>query len=216
MSQSRSMILLGFVCMMAARPQILCQTDDERIGNSFGVRAGYSFSFGDWARARVAPDVRLFKGSIVFGADLEFGVSRRLAIAVEGGYAPLDPGEWESLARTRGSNLNISASFVHVAILLRPYLKISQPDLIRIELGPVAVFPSGRETVGGKTYEYAFFESARIGGEGGIAYERLVGESVAVSLRAALIVIPSGVTYADGFSYTMIALPVTVGVRFLF
>ena len=51
---------------------------------------------------------------------------------------------------------------------------------------------------------------------GGIKYDRMLSEYMAASLSFAGIFVPSGISYADGESRTVIALPLTLGLRFYF
>jgi hypothetical protein len=65
-------------------------------------------------------------------------------------------------------------------------------------------------------FEYDFFSTTRIGGEGGVEFERLLGGDFALTVRLSVIVVPSGVSYADGETRTLISLPATAGVRMFF
>jgi len=100
--------------------------------------------------------------------------------------------------------------------LIRPYLKVGGPDILRLELGPVMLCPSGSENFNGINYNYDFFSSVKFGGMGGIKYDRMLSEYMAASLSFAGIFVPSGISYADGESRTVIALPLTLGLRFYF
>ena len=216
MKNGTKLFLTILACIIGLVSGVSGQSKDDSARNSIGVRIGYSLSAGDWNKSRVAPDVSLFKGSFTFGGDLEFRLSERLTLAIDGGYGPLNGSDWETYTAGTGDTVSVSASIGYAGILLRPYLKISGPDLIRLQVGPVMLFASGHETVNGRTYNDDFFRSVKFGGEGGIEYDRMLGDNVAASLNVAAIVIPSGVEYADGESRTVIALPVTLGVRFYY
>jgi hypothetical protein len=195
---------------------VLGQTDQGSVRNSLGLRGGYPVSAGDWNKVRYLPDVNMFKPGFMFGGDLEFRLSDRLNLALEGGYESLDGGDWETYTRATGDTLSVGASFGYASVLLRPCLKSGGPDILRVEIGPVVMFPSGHETFDGRTYNDDFFGSIKVGGEGGIEYDRMIGENLAASLSVAGIVVPSGIAYADGESRAVIAVPVTLGLRFYY
>ncbi len=201
-------------CALIIAMDAMAQSNTESAQNSIGIRGGYSWPMGDWSDQRTAPGVRLFKGSVMFDADMEFSLSDRVSLALNGGYSGLDASDWENYAKSRGDNVSVSASLAYVGLLLRAHVKVSKLDIIAIDIGPVVLFESASETFGIRSYEYDFFHSVRFGVQGGIEYDRCVSESVAVTLRLAGIVAPSGMKYADGESRTVIALPVTAGLRF--
>ncbi|MBI1805061.1 MAG: hypothetical protein HY033_08885 [Ignavibacteriae bacterium] len=213
------LFLIGLVGTLVVSSGVSSQTIADSDRNSLGLRIGYSFSMGDWTKVRKVPslpEVNLFKEQITFGADLEFRLSDRLTLSLDGGYEQLDGSEWEAYTRTTGDTVSVTASFGYAGILLRPYLKISKPDIIRVEVGLVMLFASGNEITDGRLYNYDFFGSVRFGGEGGIEYDRMLGDNIAASLRVAGIFVPSGVEYGEGESRAVIALPVTLGIRFYY
>ena len=208
--------LIILICTLTFSLTSLAQPQQDSARTSLGLHAGYAFSEGDWSKSRVVPDVNLFKGRFTFGGDLEFRLSNRLSLAVDGGYEQLDGSEWEEYVRAHGDTLNVSASFGYIGVLIQPYLKVGGPDILRLEVGPVILFPSGSEKFNGINYNYDFFSSVKFGGMGGIEYDRMLSDYMAASLKVVGIFIPSGISYADGESRTVIALPVTLGLRFYF
>jgi len=216
MSNTGTLMLLTFVCTLAAPPGLLGQTDNESARSSVGLRGGYAWTPGEWADSRVAQGVAIFGGGLSFGGDIEFRLSTKLTLALDGGYTIFDGSDWEAYAESKGDHLSVTASMFYAAVLLRPHVKVTGSDRLRLELGPVVVFPDGKETFGGKTYAYDFYGTTRFGGMGGIEYQRLLNEDIAATVRASVIIVPSGVKYADGESRTLIALPVTIGIRFFF
>jgi hypothetical protein len=195
---------------------ILGQTDTGFVKSSLGISIGRSWMGGDWSKSRIAPAVNLFTGGLALEADLEFRLSDRLTLAVIGSYAALDGSDWENYTRSKGDNVSVRASMILAGVMLRPFIKTSKPDLIRVEFGPVALFASGEESFQGRVYAYDFFSSFKIGARGGIEYDRVLSDDIAISVRVAGIFVPSGIEYGDGESRTVIALPVTAGIRFFF
>lgn len=215
MSQTMKLFLRGLLCTLLSSPGIHGQTNDLTRRNSLALRCGYSWLQGDWTYNRVAPAVKFFKGAVAFEADLEFGLTERMAIALQGGYVGLDMSDWQNYASSRSGAMSASASMAYGGVLLRPHLKVSEPDIITMEIGPAALFASGKESVGGRFYNYDFFKSIKVGVQGGMEYLRILNESLGLSLKVSGIVVPSGVEYADGESRTVTVLPITLGIRFL-
>jgi hypothetical protein len=77
-------------------------------------------------------------------------------------------------------------------------------------------FLNGQETFKGITYDYDFLTGIRIGIIGGLEYEHFLSESFAFSIRASCFIVPSGIHYADGLNNTIIAMPITAGLRVFF
>jgi hypothetical protein len=215
MSLSMRFFVRCFFCALLTSPGVYSQTDDMAAKNSLALRCGYSWLQGDWTNNRVAPAVKFFEGNVTFEADLEFRLSDRLSLGVQGGYTGLDMSDWQNYASSRGGPISASSSMTYGGIMLRPHLKVSKPDIIKMEFGPVALFASGKESVGGRFYNYDFFKSMKVGAQGGIEYLRLLNENFGISLKASGIVVPSGVEYADGETRTVTLLPITLGIRFL-
>ena len=216
MPQARAIVCIGIVSLFLGATTARCQPEIRSARSSFALRGGYGFAAGNWASSRVAPGVSLFAGGGEFGADLELAVSDRVTIAVEGGYGTLSGSQWEEYVRSRGDNLNVTASMAYCGLLLRPHIRLSGSDVLKLEVGPLVLFPSGSETIRGRVFEYDFFSTTRMGGEGGVEYERLLGGDFALTVRLAVIVVPSGVSYADGERRTLVSLPASAGVRVFF
>ncbi|HUI66144.1 MAG TPA: hypothetical protein VL126_14970 [Bacteroidota bacterium] len=191
------------------------QDAQELTSNSFGLRIGYTFSEGDWSKSRVAPNIVQFRGGLTLGADLEFALSKGLAIVLDGGYEQLDGSDWANYVRSKGEYLSVNAWFAHGGLLLKPYLIATPQDMLGLELGGVALFGNGSETYQGVVYQYDFLKSFHVGFEAGIEYDRRISEKVAVTIRGGGIFVPGGVGYADGEDRTVISLPVTLGIRII-
>jgi len=194
-------------------PRLRCQDAEGLTPNSFALRIGYSFSEGDWSKSRVAPNVIQFRGGLTLGANFEFGLSKGLAIVLDGGYEQLDGSDWANYVRSFGEYLAVNAWFAHAGVLLKPYLLATHQDMLGVELGGVALFGNGSETYQGVVYQYDFLKSFHVGFEAGIAYDRRLSERFAVTIRGGGIFVPGGVGYADGEDRTVISLPVTLGIR---
>jgi hypothetical protein len=216
MKSLQRVVLIILACTVGLPSGGIGQPTQASVRASLGLRIGYPFFVNDWNKVRYLPDVNLFKGQFTFGGDLEFPITDRLGLAIDGGYQPLDGGDWETYASARGDTLSVNASFGYVGIVLKPHIWTEGPDALQVEVGPVMLFRSGNETLNGVRFTYDFFNSVKYGGEGGIEYDRKFSEGIAASLRFAGIVVPSGIEYADGETRTVIALPITLGVRFYF
>jgi hypothetical protein len=208
---TRFFILIAFLTVLAVPA---AAQERDTIGNtSFGFRFGYTGSSGEWNTVRYAPGVKLLTPGITAGADVTFALSDRVGLVLNGSFQRFDGSDWEEYTASRGDVVRVSATCFSVAVLLRPYLGINRPNLVWIEFGPAALFPSGEESINGSVYQYDFFSSTKFGGEGAIAYERMIGEQTAVMIRAGALVFPTGFSYADGQAFTMTVFPVSAGIR---
>jgi hypothetical protein len=178
--------------------------------NSLSVRGGFAWALGDWTQHPYAP-VSYFKQDLVVGGDVAFTLSDKTSLAVTGCYLSLNTVEWDEYARSMGDEVTSSASMGFVAIVLRLYLKNSAPDLVSLDIGPLMLFAGGEE----KFFNYDFLASPRFGGLAAIEYDRMLGENYAAYLRVAGAWVPSALQYADGWSPTLVTVPVTIGVRVL-
>ncbi len=205
----------GLVCLMLV-PGAMAQDSLQRASSSLGLLGGFSWPLGDWAKSRVDPSASLFVAGPSFHADLEVGIGSRWTLAFAFGYASLNGGDWEECVSSKGGAIEVSAYAMHLAVLLRPHILLKKTDIVRIEVGPALLLASGSETYEGRTYQYDFLKESCFGFRGGVDYTRLLTESLGISLNAAILVFPSGVEYVAGESQTILSLPVTLGVRFLF
>lgn len=192
----------------------ISQTPTESPSSSIGGHLGFALPMAG-TKHRYA-DVNQFGGSILFGGDLEIKTSDKVGLAISGGYAKLDLSKWEDFAIARGDQVSASASMSYVGLLLRPYLKASKPDIIKLEFGPALVFTNGNETFGKFSYDYDFFQSTSVGILVGVEYDRFLSDNLALAARITSMIVPSGIEYADGKSQTIIIMPFTVGMRFHF
>lgn len=214
--QGKRYILLKCLVLACLMPTLVdCQVTGVAARSSLGVHGGYFFTRGSWSTSRVAPDVTMFGGNYSGDVDLEFPVDANWTFAFIGGYAELDGSSWENYSRARGDEVRVSAAMTHVGILLRPHIRVSPDDLVKLELGVAGLFTNGTETVDGQVYGYDFFKSFALGGRGGVEYDRVLHRNFAVCCRLTGMMFPSGVKYVDGETRTIVALPLTVGIRFL-
>lgn len=196
----------------------IAQVDFEEPGaqSSIGFRAGYGLPVGEWAKSRVAPEIQYFTGDLACEGDISIRLGQKWAVVIGGGYMRLNGSKWEEYARSSGDNVSISGSMTNVSFSFRPYLLASPSNQIAFELGAIGLFASGEEEVNGQTYNYDFFSSFRIGLQGALEYDRIMSEAVALTFRVGAVVVPDGMNYADGESRTIIYVPMTAGIRFLF
>jgi hypothetical protein len=170
---------------------------------------------GDWHQSPSAPSVNLIVGNFAIEGDLEFAIGDRWTLAVEAGYTGLNGSDWEEYVRAQGDVISVSGSFTHIALLLRPHLKVTRPDIIRGEFGAAVIFASGHEVYSGKTYPYDFLGGTSFGMQGGLEYMRVLSNSVALTLKASVLFFPVAVQHVGGPAQGMLWVPVTAGVRFL-
>jgi hypothetical protein len=210
--------LLGIGCLSLLLPFSGVAQDIEETGvqSSLGIRVGYGLPLGDWATSRVAPEVQLFTGSVAFEGDITIPLGQKWGLVLGGGYMPLNGSKWEEYAYSKGDAVSVSGSLAEVSISFRPYLAATPPNLVAFEFGAVGLFASGEETVNGEHYTYDFFSTFRFGLLGALEYDRIVSKGIALTLRAGVVVAPAGVNYADGESRTIIYMPLTAGIRFMF
>ena len=207
--------LIGLIFLVMASG-VFGQDIPQGAASSLGLRGGFSWPLGDWARSRIEPSVNFFAMGVSFDADLELAIGKRWTVAISGGYASLNGKDWENYVASNGGQITVSAYAVHFALLLRSHVLLTRPDILRIEFGPALLLASGSETYQMRAYKYDFLTKPEFGVRGGIEYTRLLTDFIGVSLDAAVLVFPSGVEYVDGESRTVVSLPVTLGVRFLF
>jgi hypothetical protein len=202
-----------FVMLVLAAP-LRVRGQDE--GNSprwaLGIDAGYFHPFGNWAEHRFA-GVDLFGAGPTFRGELEFRLKRNLGFALNANYTKLNLGDWENYAASRGERVNAAAAITHFAGLLRWRLHNRAAEAFFIEGGASYVIPRGQESFGGGVYDFDFLK-ARFGLAAGIGYAHFLGKKTALVLRLSGVLVPAGIKYADGEKRDLIALPITVGVRF--
>jgi hypothetical protein len=191
------------------------QVPGSDVRNSLSIQAGFALGQGGWATHPYAP-VTFFKQDLVIGGDLAFRLSDKLGLAVNGLYSKLNTGEWDRYARSAGDEVSSSASLGFIAVVLRLYLRNTAPDLVSIDIGPLALFADGSEKVGAHVFKYDFLSSPGFGGVAAIEYDRYVGEDYAVYVRFAGIFAPSALHYSAGPSSTISYFPATVGGKILF
>jgi hypothetical protein len=213
MPSARSIFVATAVLLSAAASP--GQDGPPGVRTSVALHAGYAAASGGWTDHPYAP-VPFFRQDLVIGGEVAFPLTDKLALAVNGGYSALNTGEWDRYARSMGDAVTSSASLGYIAVVIRPYLKHTAPDLVSLDIGPLLLFPSGSERIGARSYHYDFMSSPRIGGMAAVEYDRCVGESYSAYVRLAAIYVPSALQYADGWSPAFVSLPLTLGMRFLF
>jgi hypothetical protein len=181
---------------------------------SFGIGAGYFFPFGDWTKHRFA-GVDQFGGGIAVDMDFEWRVVPRLGLAMNAGYVRLGVGEWEDYAAAQGDDVDASAQMLNFGILVKPYLWFNDRQSLKLDLGLGVFFPDGKETFDDITYDYDFLKT-KLGVSIGLEFDHSFNRNVALQIKASCVLVPSGVEYADGLSYTITGAPITVGLRYYF
>jgi len=203
------------VLLVQAAP-LVAQDSLLQARSALGLRAGVSFTPGEWSKSRVEPSLALYGSGMTFEGDLEFRIAARWTLAVGGGYAALNGSAWEDYVRATGDQLTVSAWEAHAEILLRPHIFLGADDIVRLELGPAAIFAGGGERYAGREYSYDELPEYAFGGMLGLEYVHLFGRTFALTLRATCMLFPGALTYVDGVDRTIILLPVTSGIRLFF
>jgi hypothetical protein len=197
------------VLLPAANPPASCAAE-----YSIGIGAGYFLPVGDWKEHRYA-GVDQFAGHVAFQGDFEIRWSRLLGFALNAGYDHLGTGEWSDYAASRGDAVDASAFIFHAGIVWRPHLWEDRCNALSLLVGFNYSAPTGQETFEEITYDYDFMKD-KIGYQLGLEFEHDISESLALMVSVSGLIIPGGVEYADGVSYTITGLPMTAGVRFRF
>lgn len=211
MFSKTNFLILGFVMSLMLTASVSAHTRTT----SLGLEVGYFFPVGDWKEHRYATGADQFRGSVAAGLDLEVRLFQSVGVAANIGYLRLGVGDWEKYAANRGDIVDASASMVHVGVLIKPYLWMDRYNVVKLRLGASLFFPSGQESFDRFTYEYDFLVT-RLGYVAGIEFDRSLNRNTALALRISGIVVPSGVQYADGEKHSIVAFPITLGVRFHF
>ena len=179
---------------------------------TLGINGGYFQPNGDWTAHRYAQGVNLFQGGPAVTGEFELSYAR-VGIALRAGYVNFSTTEWEKYASARGDEIQASASLFHVGVLLRPYLKTSEPDVIKLELGALYAIPSGEERFNNRRFEYDFLNSG-FGFTGGVGYDHYFNRTTALTAQAAGLIVPNGVRYADGEQHALRGLSLALGIRY--
>ncbi|NUO78802.1 hypothetical protein HUU05_01895 [candidate division KSB1 bacterium] len=179
---------------------------------TLGINGGYFQPNGDWTAHRYAQGLDLFQGGATVHGEFEL-VYARVGIALRAGYANLSTTEWEEYASARGDEIQASASLFHVGVLLKPYLKTSEPDVIKLELGVLYALANGEEQFDNTRFEYDFFNSG-FGFTGGVGYEHYFSRTTALTAQAITVLVLNGVRYADGEQHTLRGLSLVLGIRY--
>jgi len=213
--QRQSVVVSGALLLMALHSPGVAQETEDSVRSSLGLRIGYAVPLGDWHLSPVAPQVNLIGGNFCLELDLDFAIGRKWTLGLEGGYAALNGSDWEDYAATFGERLEISGSFVHCAVLLRPHIMLSGANVLRMEFGPAVLFASGEEVFEGRTYPYDFLGGTSFGMKAGIEYYRILSPSVALSLKASVLYFPSASQHTAQGAKAISIVPLMAGIRFL-
>ena len=210
---NRAKYLFAWIAVSFIIPKgVMAQAEREFPYFNLGAGAGYFQPRGAWTAHPYAKDVELFRGSVNFNGDLELAFSR-VGIALGAGYARLSLKEWEQYIRAQGGNIEASAALMHFGVLLRPYIKTSRPNVVKLELGVFYFLPRSEERFAGKSFDYDFLKSG-FGFMAGLGYDRYLSRRTVLTFRIGGTFAPSGVEYVDGKKHSLNGLPVTAGIRF--
>jgi hypothetical protein len=186
----------------------------EGARTSIGFGAGYFFPFGDWKTHRYG-GFDQFGGGVTFQADTEIRFTQHLGMALNAGYINLGTGAWEDHAASGGDVLNASAYIFYAGVQFKPHLWEDRLHTFALLLGLNYCLSSGRETFQGTTYDYDFMKN-KLGYLIGAEFARDISRNTALTISVSALIIPGGVEYADGLSYTITGVPLTAGLRYRF
>lgn len=185
------------------------------VRNSISVQAGYGMAVGEWTEHPYAP-VSFFRQNFVVGGDIAVRLSDNIAVAVTGLYSALNTADWENYALSQGDPVTSTASIGHVALVFRPYLRNTPPDLVSFDIGPAILMAGGDERTASRLFKYDFLGSTKFGLLAALEYDRCLGENIAVFVRVTGVYIPSALDYAGGWSPSLTTIPLTAGARIYF
>jgi len=181
---------------------------------SFGFDGGYFLPLGEWKTHRYAEGVDHFQGNFKIGSELEIK-SNKIGIGFIGSYSRFDLSEWEEYAQLKGNIIDASASLYELGILFKYYALVQKINLASIDLGVNYLFLNGRETFASYSYNYDFLRS-KFGFIMGIGFKHLLADNLALNFNIRGVFLLEGIKYADGLTYDMTGLPMTVGIRYIF
>ena len=184
--------------------------------NSASVEAGIFWPFGDWTGHRFAQGVNQFQRGLALGIELEHRFSELVGMAVMGGYGSLDVSDWENYARSKGDFVEGSAYVFYGGARLKFYLFDQGSHSIKVGFGGLYFSSHGQEQFRSFVYNYDFFANSSAAFLAGMEYDVSIGTAIAGMLKIDLVVLPSGVEYVDGRTFSVYAVPTTLGFRFFF
>ena len=206
--------IAGFLLLLFLTNIASGQNSNDSLFHSFGIDVGYFSTLGDWKKHRYAVGVDQFQGSFNFGAELETKLLNA-GIGFLFSYSKLSVEDWEKFAQHEGDQIDASASMVNLGILLKLYLLTEIPQMLNLDVGVCYIFSEGHETFETYSYDYNFLKSG-IGFITGMGYKHLLNKKIALVFNVRCLIKPDGIKYADGKSYTVIGLPLTLGIRYFF
>ena len=190
------------------------QNSDLVSFTSIGFDGGYFLPLGEWKTHRYAAGVDQFQGDFKLGSELEFK-SNKIGAGFIGSYSRFNLSEWENYAQHKGDIIDASASLYELGILLKYYVFVQKSNLASIDMGLNYLFLNGRETFSSYAYEYDFLKS-KFGFTIGIGFKHRLADNLALNFNMRGVFLFEGIKYADGLTYDMIGLPMTIGIRYIF
>lgn len=184
--------------------------------NSASVEGGVFWPVGDWTGHRFARGVNQFQRGLALGIEFEHRLSEVVGLAMMGGYGSLDVSDWEAYARSRGDNVEGSASVFYGGLRLKFYLFDHGSHTVKAGFGGLYFASHGQEQFRSFVYDYDFFSNSSAAFLAGIEYDLSVSNAIACMVKVDLVVLPSGVEYTDGKTYSIYGVPTTLGFRFFF
>ncbi|NIM20785.1 MAG: hypothetical protein GTO51_11240 [Candidatus Latescibacteria bacterium] len=205
-------LLVCFILFVASAP---FQAAGAERKYSVGLDGGIFLPTGTWKEHPFASRVDQFQKDYVIRFDIEARYWQRLGLGIDFGFIALDAGDWERYAAEQGDAITASASIFYTGIVFKPYLWFDENNLLKLNLGFNIFASSGEEAFGRFTYDYDFL-GTDVGFLFGIEYNYILNENIAIALKPAVVLIPTGLEYADGDPDAITGFPLTAGIRFLF
>jgi hypothetical protein len=183
---------------------------------SAGMYGGYAFSTGSWKKHLYAPGVNQFNTDLSLAFSFSYKASPNLGIDFRTIYLRLNTSDWKNYVRLQGDRFDAQASCWVTPITLSFAVFQDSRNFASILGGIGLAFSGGNETFNRINYEYDFLHGVDFVFITGLDYNLILKPPIAFSMQGTLILIPSGVHYINQDPRTIIAFPITAGLRFYF
>lgn len=189
----------------------------QEIEGAFGIDVGYMITMGDWVRHPIFKGVDQFKGSITYGAELEFKMAD-LHLGLFFNYVKLNMDDYENYVADHGDFVTAKASMMNFGGVFKYYALKHEKHFFNVDLGMGYIRFNGEESYEYGTYDLDFIKNtANYTIIIGLGYKYLLEKNIAFTINAREIINPGGVNYKGlGKDYDVLILPVCFGLRYLF
>jgi len=190
--------------------------DDWSSRWSAGIYGGYALSTGDWKDHHYAEDVRQFNTDFSMTFDISLRLSEGWGLDFQTIYLRLNTNDWEDYVQSLGDRFSAQAGCLITPLVMRYAAWSDVRNQVSLLAGMGLAFGSGKESYNGISYDYDFLRGVDFAAIFGSEYNLMLKPPTALAVRGSLILIPSGVHYANERGRTIVAFPISVGLRFFF